>query len=715
MQLLTEQYENLRSDSRECFSLALPPELRTITEFACEDIVCPPGGPAGGEDFTIERQPFAGLLFAAIESGEYVRFAVTGPLQSGKTFLFVIVALYYLFEVGEDIVYGIPIMDMARDKWDRDFLPVILASKWADQLPTTGPGSEGGKFEKIIFKNGKSLKFMSAKGGDAKRSGYTARVLIMTEVDKYDEAAEASRESDPVTQMIGRLEAHEMLDTLVFMECSTTIATGKIWKEFTNGTKSRIETPCPHCGNHVCMERENLKGWQQATNEIDARLMAYLECPKCQERWSEDDRKLANSQAVLVHRGQTVEPETGLITGESPMTYTLGFRWNTTNNLMKDAADLGYKEWKARNDPDEENSEKTLLQYTWAKPWNGESNATGIKPEIICERLSYVPQWELPEDTEVLVVQIDMHFKWHYYTIMASGRNPNPLWKEGAKSASGKPIPKFLPPHYSVIDYGLFINPDRARLGPEGSMAAGLELLIEELESRDYVMTDGRIVNLDLGLIDGGFHQDIALAFVTSDVGGIWRLVKGEGRKDLRGSTRYAAPKEPTREIYPGDHWYDKVQPACIASSGRPWRMIFSDTNYWMHQVHGGLMSLPFTEFDPKTATGVRRPGSIAIWGDDPEVHLRMVDSGVHRSAYATQLCGWIWAETKSKKAGQQVGWNKEYEQDHWLDTTYGCRVADSIVRKYARRFRPKIVMKKPKPTEAFTGLDGQPYLISNR
>lgn len=714
MQLLTVQLENLRNSFAAAIDESIPHDFRTISEFAEQDIICPPSSPRADEPFLIEAQPFAGLLFAAIESGDYYRFAVTGPLQSGKTFLFIIVALYHLFEVGEDVIYGIPQMEMAMDKWKRDFLPVIMASKYRDMMPESGAGSQGGKFESITFKNGKTLKFMSAKGGDEKRSGVTSRILIMTEIDKYDEAAEASRESDPVTQMIGRLESVGISDSRVYMECSVSFATGRIWVEYNAGTGSRIATPCPYCKAYVSMERENLHGWHDAEDEIEAHKKAHFKCPECDEKWSEEDRIAANKACVLVHRGQEITPD-GEIVGSAPKTYTIGFRWNSSNNLLKSAADLGWKEWKARIDPDDENSERTLLQFTWAKPWSGESNATGIKPSIVSERLTYVDQYLVPEDTEVLTLQIDLHFRWNYWTVMASGRNPNPAWKEGAKLANGLPMPRFLAPHYSIVDYGVAWNPDRQRLGPEGAMEAGLELLAEELESRLWSTPEGRIVGMDLALIDAGFHQEIGLRFVTGIPGGIWQLARGKGRKDVQGTEKYIAPKAATEDLYPGDHWYYSRHPACKESNGKKWWMVFTDTSHWMHSVHAGFMALPFIRAKDETGHGPRRPGSIAIFGKDEDAHLRNLDVMIPRSSYAMQICGWVWSETKSKKEGSKVGWNAPYQEDHWLDTTYGCRAADSIVRTNAKRFRNIAAVPKSREATQFTTPDGRPYLLTDR
>jgi len=728
MHLLTARFESLRREFSNFCDNSIPTAQRTVREFAEDEIVCPPGGPRENEPFTIEAQPFAGLLFDSIESGQFHRYAITGPLQSGKTFLLIIVCMWHLFEVGENVIYGIPQMEMAMDKWRRDFLPVIMNSRYRDMLPTTGAGSEGGKFDSITFKNGKTLKFMSAKGGDEKRSGVTSRVLIMTEVDKYDEASETSRESDPVSQMIGRLEAFELTDSVVYMECSVSFDTGRIWVEYNAGTASRIATPCPYCSAHVTLEREHLFGWQDAQNEVEARDNAHFKCPECTHRLDDDDRVEMNKRAVLIHKNQEVTAD-GKVVGPAPQTFTLGFRWNSSNNLLKSAKDLGWKEWKSRVDPDEDNSERKLLQFTWAKPWNGELNSSGITPEIVAARLNFLVQiwihpdnkerfYQVPEDTETLVVQVDLHFRWHYYTVYASARNPNPAWKPGAVSlVTGKPIPRWLEPHYSVIDYGVWNNPDRKILGPEGAMTAGLDLLGEDLENRRYITDGGRIVDADGGMIDSKFHQDIALKFATS-AGSFWSLSAGKGRKGSDGLDKYIPPKERTAELRPGDHFYYSLQPPNKNANSQQWWLIFYDTPHFMHKVHAGFVAVPWlTNPDGVGFSETRRPGSITLWGDDPHLHLRNVDATIPKSNFGTQICGWTWSEIKSKKkgGGVQVGWNSQYHEDHWLDTTYGAQAATGAVYRYAPRFQPKIVHRPTERGQAFQNPGGENYLITER
>src|SRR5262249_41212324 len=148
--------------------------------------------------------------------------------------------LYQLFEAGETVIVGFPDMNMGNDKWMNDFLPVIAASRYRDLLPTGGEGSRNGKIKSSVrFRNGAELRFMTAGGGDGKVSGFSSRVLSVTEADKMDESGESSREADRLKQLEARTEAYPE-SKLIFLECTVSIEEGRIWQEYTKGSAAKI-------------------------------------------------------------------------------------------------------------------------------------------------------------------------------------------------------------------------------------------------------------------------------------------------------------------------------------------------------------------------------------------------------------------------------------------------------------------------------------------
>ena len=233
---------------------------RTLREFAEQEIVLP-NGPHEGKRFSCDRQPFAGVVFDELQSGRWRRYNFTGPQQSGKTLVaLVIPLLYYVFELRQTVILGGPDEDTLADKWAEDILPVIEASAYAELLPKRGPGSRGGSpLPKVTFGNGVSIRFMSGRGSDKSRAGFTARFSLITETDGMDTPGPASRESDPVTQIQGRTDAYDER-AVNLQECTVSTEDGRTWTEHQAGTESRIATQCPECAEWVTPERDDLVG-----------------------------------------------------------------------------------------------------------------------------------------------------------------------------------------------------------------------------------------------------------------------------------------------------------------------------------------------------------------------------------------------------------------------------------------------------------------------
>jgi phage terminase large subunit GpA-like protein len=345
---------------------AAPPRRRTMRRFAEEEIVLPTG-PYEGRRFTVNRQPYARLLLDAYDSGDWTTFAIVGPSQSGKTLTgSVIPLLYHLFEHRETVIYGVPDLNMANDKWKQDILPVIERTRYRDLLPSSGGGSRGGRPTSVEFKNGATLRFMTGGGGDKSVAGFTSRVLVVTEVDGFDTIGGGSRESKRIKQLEARTRAFERRRR-IYKECTVSTETGHIWTEYQAGSASKLALPCPHCHTFVTPEREHFNGWEGAADVFAAGEMGAIHCPACGEAWNEKQRIEANHAAVLLHKGQTIGTD-GSVAGPLPRTETLGFRWTAANNLLWSQASLAKEEWEKSREVDQEAAELEMRQFVWTLP-----------------------------------------------------------------------------------------------------------------------------------------------------------------------------------------------------------------------------------------------------------------------------------------------------------------------------------------------------------
>lgn len=618
-----------------------------------ESAIVLPSGPFSRERFRHHRHPVSRLWFDAIDSGNWSRFAATGPTQNGKTLMcYVAPILYHLFEIGETAIVGLPTMDMANDKWEQDFKPVIEASEYRDLLPSKGEGSRGGQVKRsITFRNGATLRFMTAGGNDKKRAGFTSRVLGVTETDGMDEAGETSREADKIEQLEGRTRAFGRTGKRVYLECTASIETGRIWQEIKHGTDSQILRPCPHCSEYVAPEREHLIGWEGADSEDDAAERAYWSCPSCAKPWTEDERHHAARSALLVHRGQSVLRSK--VIGAPPKTQTLGFRWSAIDNPFVTAADLGAEEWMAKKAHDHEGAEKKMRQFVWCLPYEPpDIDLTPLTMEQVQGKQTTWKRGALPDGCIGIAVGVDTGKRvlhWDAKAIMPDGSKP-------------------------VIDYGTQ-TVDADKLG----VYQGLLDAFTKLHGFFEAGWCGR--RPDQVWIDSAYHEhtDAVYAICEEANKGLafgkerYRPTKGHGEGQIR-MGRYVAPNSKTKDaLYIGREYHIRR----VRRNGRLLRgvlLVHVNADHWKSSLHQGFLIPP------------GEPGCISMFD--------AADKATHEEYSRHQV-----AEKQVEKfipgRGTVVVWERIDRNNHYLDAGYLSTVAGDFVHTQITRIKPA----GPRPT----------------
>lgn len=560
---------------------------------------------------------------------------------------YIAVILYYLFELQETVVVGLPSMLMAQDKWTEDFLPAIQANRFSELLPTSGEGSRGGQVKRAIqFKNGVALRFMAAGGSDKQKAGYTTRIVAITETDGMDTPGETSREADPIEQIEGRTLAYGEAKR-IYLECTASIETGRIWQEITNGTNSRIARPCPYCGEYVTPEREHLVGWHEAESELEAAEKGHWICPSCSHAWTDDDRRKSSFAGVLVHRGQKVLPN-GEVIGELPPTRTLGFRWSAVDNPFATTASLAAGEWKAEREADRENAEKKRRQFIWCLPWiPPEIEISPLTVEAVSSRSGGLKKGRVPEDCIGIAGGIDTGKKQLHWHVLAMRKNGSA----------------------HIIDYG--IQPTEAdRLGMEKGLLDALYQLHcyflagwEDQGGRKWIPSQ---VWIDSGYAD---HQRAVYAFckgaaVNQQPGQeVYRPAKGFGEKQYK-IGRYRAPKKRQDGVrYIGLQFDMRMQPADQII------LVNVNADFWKSALHDRL------------AMSVDEPGALTLFE---------VASAREHLEYSEQITAEVQNLEFIDGRGEVIVWKRIRRQNHYLDAGYlslaaGQFIAAEIERQAAQ------------------------------
>jgi phage terminase large subunit GpA-like protein len=651
---------------------------RTMREFAEQEIWLPASGPFPNLRYRCERQPYSALYFDQVEKIQFAGWRVisaSGPSQSGKTLTCTVIPLlYHLFEMRETVIFGLPDKDMAADKWSVDILPVLERTKYIDQLPkSNGPGSRGGRVvDSIRFRDGQTLKFMSAGGDDKERSAFTSRVLIVTEVNAFRKMGEASREANKYAQLCARIQAFDDRG-IIYQECTEEDEESISWQAYQQGTTSRIVSPCPHCGHFVSPDREQLRGWQTASDELEAKMAAAFVCPReeCGEEITDPQRREMLKRAKLIHRGQSID-QAGKITGDPPRTTTLGFRWTAFDNLLMKTGTIAVEEYKAARAVDEQSAEKKMCQFYWARPYQPDiTEAVMLNANAITMRTMRWARGVIPAGAKALTVGIDLGLHLGHYLVVA--------WFDGFAG--------------HVVDYGRFDVPGRD-LGPDRA----IELALRQLHDTTLAVgwrreEDGEAVTADMSLIDCGYQQDAVFRFLHShppEVRQHYRAAKGYGAGKFR-AERYRKPKSTSNAVLAIGEGYHLAKYADANS------VVFEfSANFWKSFLHARLATA--------LQTGVITPGALSLFATSPREHLTIAK---HFTA-EKRVIEYVEGE------GNQEVWHRVHKNNHWLDC--GSQATAAAHWLGLRFVPPAADPTAESPTEeGITMPDGRPFYIGDR
>ncbi|MGD9632560.1 MAG: terminase gpA endonuclease subunit [Pirellulales bacterium] len=504
-------------------------------QFAREVIVIPEG-PFEGEHWREDFQPYAFHVLNLMDTLGFRKYRATGCVQSGKTFNIDIVNLaWHIRERKENVVFGIPEMDMAESVWKEKIEPVFDASpelRWL--LPTRGRGSKGGFGTLIKFRNGTALKFMGGTGKDSRRSSFTAPVAIKTEVDRYDTAAEGSREAPPVEQMEARTESFDDL-AFSYEECTVTTEEGRIWNEIKAGTGTELYSQCRSCWEWQLPDRDSFHGIEDAVDVLIAAELGRFACVHCGVIWEESDRQqmLRVDRLAPVHRGQTIRSGgdgIALIEGPMPATDRLSIRWNAFLNKFHKTTTIARDEWNALYSKTPDAADLKRRQFGWALP--SIPTEFEIVPltlnDVVNRFVTDERKGIVPPFTRWITRGVDLRGTQLHFVTRAWCSEDGEHWESSAFDIDELPVPS-------------------ESLNVREALIESLNQLRDERQFNFYRDADDNEYVVNFTLVDGSWQEEVVFSYMLDlEDRGIhsWMVVMGRGQSEPPGKGSYVEPRK---------------------------------------------------------------------------------------------------------------------------------------------------------------------------
>jgi hypothetical protein len=507
---------------------------------------------------------------------------------------------------------------------------------------------------------------MTGGGGDEMRSGYTARVVVITEVDKMDEASDNSREADPITQIEARTSSFAGR-AVSYKECTVSIEEGRIWRDYHAGSAAKIVCPCPHCHAWVTPEREHFRGVRDAATVMQAGRQAHFVCPACEEQIAEAQRRTMNAESRVIHRGQLLEADRTVV-GDMPDTDMLGFRWSAFNNLFWETSHIGKLEFESRSRKDQDAAEREARQFRWTVPYvpdnSGETIVVAVE-DVIRRTVPNFPRGYVPTDTRWITIGMDVGKRECYWAAIAWRRNQTGhVIDYGIMKVAADEMGFRLAFHRALLGF-------HAHLGRNWTIPKYTRVFVDSRWSTDDVLA-----GLD-NLEDGRWWPSVGMG------AGHWKF------------KRYVHPQKiiKNRIIAIGDGYHEKI--------GERRRVVFNiDANQWKSKVQEALV-LPYS---PDTDEITK--GAVTLFAANPEEHITFAE---HMGS-EKQVSKFVPGE------GTIMVWECPSGNNHWLDAVYLAMVAGHRCGfRFADDEAKTDTVPRTDEPDAITMPDGREYLATHR
>ena len=303
-----------------------------------------------GEHMDPKSEPWQDWFVDQLDSGRWTTFYITAPPQkSGKTTYGMMVPMIRTSVfLGRPFGYAMPTLDDLARAWLQKVKPGYK-SGYDGHLPTSGPGSKGGRPAVVLLQDPESGEAEGSVVFFASTAyGASVQEAAIDEVDQFRVRGKPDWDGyNNVAARIesfgarGRLYAQGTVEQELDMPEEIEREGSMILRLIAQGSGARLHARCPACGEFAIIKPDGLT--YDGTSEATARATARQACPvACGAMWTEDQRVEAVRRGKFVHAGQKVQRD-GTVIGPEPLTQKCSLTvtsWDMTLQSLADLADM---------------------------------------------------------------------------------------------------------------------------------------------------------------------------------------------------------------------------------------------------------------------------------------------------------------------------------------------------------------------------------------
>ncbi len=350
--------------------------------------------------------------------------------------------------------------------------------------------------------------------------------LFLDEVDKYPGASK--KEADAMSLAIERTKAYTTTRK-IFITSTPTLTTGNIWRAKEEADEERhYFVPCPHCGRFIELKFAQLKwpGKEECPDRTDRAARAVYCCQECDGVITDREKQ----RMLQAGRWQTVR-------GSHGNAKSVAYWISTLYSPFTTFSEIADTFMKSKDDPE---LFQNFVNSWLAEPWENTKLKTSV--ELVMERRTELPEFVLPEWTQLLTGGVDVQESSLYWVIRAWGVGMTSQKVAHGQALSFAEVARVMNLEYAkasgermLVNLALVDSGDQTDLVYEFCLQNSDWALpckgVPTMQSHYRISTvnkaGSRANGMQLVLVDGGKYKDLIAARMRKPNGtGSWMVDK---------------------------------------------------------------------------------------------------------------------------------------------------------------------------------------------